>query len=97
MAKAMVGRLALTLAEAAAKTVGELLGDVKAEAGVHTLVCQNSRYFARPSQSQGPGTCIDCSKNASRGAGQETWRLNWLCKASGTGKQTDFYAIKGKA
>ena len=61
MAKAMVDRLALTLAEAAAKTVGELLGDVKAEAGVHTLVCQNSKYFATPSQSQGPRTCRDAA------------------------------------
>ena len=87
MAKAMVDRLASTLTEAAAKTVDELLGDVKAEKGVDTIACQNSSYLATPSQSRGPGTCRDRSSNASRGAGRETWRLNWLCKASGTGKQ----------
>ena len=72
MAKAMVDRLAYTLAEAAAETVDELLGDVKAEKGVDTIAWQNSRYLATPSQSRGPGTCRHRSNNASRGVGRET-------------------------
>ena len=53
IAKAMVYRLAYKLAKAAAETVDELLDDVKAEAGVDTLACQNSRNSATPSQCKG--------------------------------------------
>ena len=49
--KAMVYRLAYKLAKAAAETVDELLDDVKAEPGVDTLACQNSRNSATPSPS----------------------------------------------